>query len=70
MHYSHEIGYTYNEFSIRLLVIMRAEKNGGDFTEPKLRVVTFFVESQMSQKIRSMIFFDDQPTTWRERASK
>lgn len=51
-------------------VMMRAEKNGGDVTEPKLRVVTFFVESQMSQKIRSMIFFDDQPTTWRERASK
>lgn len=51
MHYSREIGYTYNEFSIRLLVIMRAEKNGGD---PKLRVVTFFVESQISQKIKSI----------------
>lgn len=71
MHYSHESGYTYNEFSIRLLVIMRAEKNERDVTEPKLRVVTFFVESQISQKIiRSMISFDDQPTTWRERASK
>lgn len=51
--------YTYNEFSIRLLVIMRAEKNERDVTEPKLRVVTFFVESQISQKIRSMISFDD-----------
>lgn len=70
MHYSHESGYTYNEFSIRLLVIMRAEKNEGDATEPKLSVVTFFVESQISQKIRSMRSFDDQPTTWRERASK
>lgn len=38
---------------------MRAEKNERDVTEPKLKVVTFFVESQISQKIRSMISFDD-----------